>query len=148
MSLPFLLEIGTEEIPDWMIDGALDSLYHAIATIPGIDKLYLDATPRRLAVRVPNVPERQRDVVHRISGPAVGAPDAALAGFARKQELAIFGNSRLRNRCPSEGSRNNFGFVDMLCDLDVLFRNGGFASVLFLFFVLQLLRFGVIECLF
>ena len=26
MSLPFLLEIGTEEIPDWMIGGALEYL--------------------------------------------------------------------------------------------------------------------------
>ena len=26
MSLPFLLEIGTEEIPDWMIPGALENL--------------------------------------------------------------------------------------------------------------------------
>ena len=27
MSLPLLLEIGTEEIPDWMIPGALKHLY-------------------------------------------------------------------------------------------------------------------------
>ena len=30
MSLPFLLEIGTEEIPDWMIPGALESLRAAV----------------------------------------------------------------------------------------------------------------------
>ncbi|HKW98760.1 MAG TPA: glycine--tRNA ligase subunit beta [Bryobacteraceae bacterium] len=89
MSLPFLLEIGTEEIPDWMIDGALDSLYHAIALIPGMDNFHLDATPRRLIVKVPSVPERQRDVVNRVSGPAVGAPEAAVAGFARKQGASL-----------------------------------------------------------
>ena len=31
MSLRFLLEIGTEEIPDWMITGALD---HLVAQAP------------------------------------------------------------------------------------------------------------------
>ena len=35
MSLPFLLEIGTEEIPDWMIKGALNSLFSLVAVIPG-----------------------------------------------------------------------------------------------------------------
>ena len=35
MSVPFLLEIGTEEIPDWMIPGALESLRSlATAAVP------------------------------------------------------------------------------------------------------------------
>ena len=45
MSLEFLLEIGTEEIPHWMIPGALEQLFK-------MDLLgataRVDATPRRL----------------------------------------------------------------------------------------------------
>ena len=49
MSLPFLLEIGVEEIPDWMIPGALESLGSLFAglNIPA-ENVKLDATPRRL----------------------------------------------------------------------------------------------------
>ena len=33
-NLPFLLEIGCEEIPDWMIPGALESLAQLITGVP------------------------------------------------------------------------------------------------------------------
>ncbi len=89
MSLPFLLEIGTEEIPDWMIEGALESLFQKMAAVPGIDKMDLDATPRRLVLRAVNLPERQADVVKKVPGPAISAPEAAIAGFARKQGTAL-----------------------------------------------------------
>jgi len=89
MSLPFLLEIGTEEIPDWMIEPALTSLHDAAAPISGADRLFMGATPRRLVLWAFNVPEQQRDIVKKVSGPAVGAPEAAVAGFARKQGIAI-----------------------------------------------------------
>src|SRR5580658_2132015 len=46
MSLPFLLEIGTEEIPDWMIPAALESLHGHLEGL-GI-AARMDATPRRL----------------------------------------------------------------------------------------------------
>ena len=51
MSLPFLLEIGAEEIPDWMIPGALESL-HLLFEKTGIahETVRLDATPRRLVI--------------------------------------------------------------------------------------------------
>ena len=89
MSLPFLLEIGTEEIPDWMIPGALESL-HLQFEKTGIphETVRLDATPRRLVLRAEGLPERQPDTEERILGPAKSAPAQAIAGFARKQGVA------------------------------------------------------------
>jgi len=86
VSLPFLLEIGTEEIPDWMILGALESLHLLFekAEIPH-ETVQLDATPRRLVLRAEGLPERQADSEERILGPAKSAPAQAVAGFARKQ---------------------------------------------------------------
>jgi len=86
VSLPFLLEIGTEEIPDWMILGALESLHLLFekAEIPH-ETVQLDATPRRLVLRAEGLPERLADSEERILGPAKSAPAQAAAGFARKQ---------------------------------------------------------------
>ncbi len=86
MSLPLLLEIGTEEIPDWMIPGALESL-HMLFEKTGVphETVRLDATPRRLVLRAEGLPERQEDREERVLGPAQSAPAQAVAGFARKQ---------------------------------------------------------------
>jgi glycyl-tRNA synthetase beta chain len=86
VTLPFLLEIGTEEIPDWMIPGALESLHMLFekAPIPH-ETVRLDATPRRLVLRAEGLPERQADTEERVLGPAQSAPPQAIAGFARKQ---------------------------------------------------------------
>ena len=86
MSLPFLLEIGTEEIPDWMIPGALESLRLLFEKleIPH-ESVTLDATPRRLVLRAEGLPARQADSEERVLGPAKSAPPQAVAGFARKQ---------------------------------------------------------------
>ncbi len=84
MSLPFLLEIGTEEIPDWMIPPALSSLFDSVALIPGMDKLTLSATPRRLVLWVDNVPERRPSIEETVVGPAKSAPEKAVLGFAKK----------------------------------------------------------------
>ncbi len=86
MSLPLLLEIGTEEIPDWMIPNALESLrlqFEKLA-LP-YDSVSMDATPRRLVLRAEGLPERQADSEERVMGPAKSAPAQAVAGFARKQ---------------------------------------------------------------
>jgi glycyl-tRNA synthetase beta chain len=77
--MTFLLEIGTEEIPDWMIPSALDYLR---AQFPNAQA---DGTSRRLTVRVPHMPEREADREELITGPAKGSPEAAIQGFARKQ---------------------------------------------------------------
>ena len=52
MSVPFLLEIGTEEIPDWMIPGALDNLrtlFEETLSRAGVpaQSVRVDGTPRR-----------------------------------------------------------------------------------------------------
>src|ERR1051326_5978645 len=89
MSLPFLLEIGTEEIPDWMIKGALESLQAQFVEAVGDQyNASLDATPRRLVLRAANLPERQADETKKCAGPAVSAREKAVAGFARKQGVA------------------------------------------------------------
>jgi glycyl-tRNA synthetase beta chain len=90
LSLPFLLEIGTEEIPDWMIPGALESL-HMLFERPVIphETVRLDATPRRLVLRAEGLPERQADTEERVLGPAQSAPPKAVAGFARKQGVRL-----------------------------------------------------------
>jgi glycyl-tRNA synthetase beta chain len=66
MSLPFLLEIGTEEIPDWMIPGALENLrafFEETLAKSGISaqSVRVDATPRRLVLRAEGLPARQAD---------------------------------------------------------------------------------------
>ncbi|MGA2739869.1 MAG: glycine--tRNA ligase subunit beta [Bryobacteraceae bacterium] len=83
MSLPFLLEIGTEEIPDWMIPGALESLRGQLESL-GI-AARMDATPRRLTARAEGLPERLPDTEERVTGPRKSAGEKALEGFARKQ---------------------------------------------------------------
>jgi glycyl-tRNA synthetase beta chain len=88
VSLPFLLEIGTEEIPDWMIPGALENLRLLFEKleIPH-ESVTMDATPRRLVLRADGLPERQADSRERVLGPAKSAPAQAVAGFARKQGI-------------------------------------------------------------
>jgi glycyl-tRNA synthetase beta chain len=83
--LPFLLEIGTEEIPDWMIPGALENLRLNFEKldIPH-ETVTLDATPRRLVLRAEGLPDKQADREERIQGPAKSAPTQAVAGFAKK----------------------------------------------------------------
>ncbi|MGB7760727.1 MAG: glycine--tRNA ligase subunit beta [Bryobacteraceae bacterium] len=88
-SLPFLLEIGTEEIPDWMIPAALESLRLLFekTAIP-YESIRMDATPRRLVLRAEGLPARQADSEERALGPAKSAPAKAVAGFARKHGVA------------------------------------------------------------
>src|SRR5579885_577732 len=78
----FLLEIGTEEIPHWMIPGALKQLskLDLLGATPQVE-----ATPRRLVVRATGVPERTPDQEQIVKGPPVSAGEKAAAGFAKKQ---------------------------------------------------------------
>jgi glycyl-tRNA synthetase beta chain len=90
----FLLEIGVEEIPDWMLPGALDYLQAAIASLLNthrldFDAIRTDATPRRLVARANYIAASQPDSEERIWGPAESAPEAAVAGFAKKQNVAV-----------------------------------------------------------
>ncbi len=78
----FLLEIGTEEIPHWMIPGALAQLkkLDLFGATPQVD-----ATPRRLVVRAEALPDRTPDQDQLIKGPPISAGDKAAQGFAKKQ---------------------------------------------------------------
>ncbi len=87
--LPFLLEIGSEEIPDWMIGSALEALAAAFRQLCEQSKLAVegvrtDATPRRLVLRADGLQARQTDSVEVLNGPPKAAGEGAAAGFARK----------------------------------------------------------------
>jgi glycyl-tRNA synthetase beta chain len=89
VSLPFLLEIGTEEIPDWMIVPALNTLQDMFQEL--LDQHALGgkvastaATPRRLVLRAQGLIERQSDAEELVLGPPKSAGAGAAAGFAKK----------------------------------------------------------------
>ncbi len=86
MSLDFLLEIGTEEIPHWMIPSAKEQL--AKLDLFGAAPV-VDATPRRLVVRGVNLPERTPDTQQIIKGPPVAGGDKAREGFAKKNGVEL-----------------------------------------------------------
>ena len=94
MSTPFLLEIGAEEIPDWMIPGALENLRSLFAELlakSGVaaESIRVDGTPRRLTLQAEGLPERQADSEELVTGPAKSAPQGAIAGFAKTQGVAV-----------------------------------------------------------
>lgn len=100
MSVPFLLEIGTEEIPDWMIVPALadlERLFRELLDANGLRAGHIstDATPRRLVLKAAALAERQPDSEETISGPPVaaafkdGQPTGAALGFARKMGVEV-----------------------------------------------------------
>jgi glycyl-tRNA synthetase beta chain len=89
MSLPFLLEIGTEEIPDWMIIPALNNLQDMFQALLDQHALggrvsSVDATPRRLVLRAEGLLDRQANVEELVIGPSKSAGAGAAAGFAKK----------------------------------------------------------------
>ena len=86
MSLDFLLEIGTEEIPHWMIPGAIEQLakIDLLEASPRVD-----ATPRRLVVQASGVPEKQADSQELISGPPKSGGAGAAQGFAKKMGVTV-----------------------------------------------------------
>ncbi len=92
----FLVEVGCEEIPARMIDGAIRELRERVETLLQRERLapsgavsWLD-TPRRLAVFAPGVPSAQPDLTERVSGPSAqvafkdGQPTPAAHAFAKK----------------------------------------------------------------
>lgn len=89
MSLDFLLEIGSEEIPDWMIVSALNNLQDMFQTLldqQGIGGMVtsVDATPRRLVLRASGLKQRQEDSEELLLGPPKSAGPGAAVGFAKK----------------------------------------------------------------
>lgn len=83
-----LLELFSEEIPARMQARAAEELKRLVsAGLKGagleFDEARAFATPRRLALVVDGVPERQPDIREEKKGPRVGAPDKAIEGFLR-----------------------------------------------------------------
>jgi glycyl-tRNA synthetase beta chain len=97
----FLLEIGLEEVPARMIDGASKELVRRISTLLMNEALADNAqveafsTPRRIAVSVSGLQPSQKDVEERITGPAVsvafkdGKPAPAAEAFAKKAGVPV-----------------------------------------------------------
>ncbi|HEU5341832.1 glycine--tRNA ligase subunit beta [Edaphobacter sp.] len=98
----FLFEIGLEEVPARMIVGAEAELCDRVVKMLGRERLVSDgvksrsfATPRRLAVWVEGVAERQEDVAEELVGPSVkvaykdGTPTPAAMAFAKKAGVEV-----------------------------------------------------------
>ncbi len=88
----FLLEVGVEEVPDWMLPPAIEHLRvqvdQLIAPLGGRVTL-AEATARRLAIIAEKISEREEDRTEVVKGPPVAAPQQAVEGFARKQGLTL-----------------------------------------------------------
>jgi glycyl-tRNA synthetase beta chain len=94
VSLQFLLEIGSEEIPDWMIIPALNQLQDSFQQLLDQQGLRgrvasVDATPRRLVLRAEGLVERQADTEDVVLGPPKSAGAGAAGGFAKKMGTSI-----------------------------------------------------------
>lgn len=90
----FLLEIGTEEIPDWMIPPALEQLRTLFEQLLQDNALSgsvtsVEATPRRLVLRAEGLPPRQPDTEEMLTGPPKAAGEQAAAGFARRLGVTV-----------------------------------------------------------
>jgi glycyl-tRNA synthetase len=98
---PFLLEIGTEELPADDLDAALEQLRLRVPAL--LDELRLGhgpvhilGTPRRLVVHVEFLAPHQPDLEQIIKGPPaerafdlLGQPTQAAVGFARSKGVAL-----------------------------------------------------------
>jgi len=91
----FLLEIGTEELPADFAGSALTQLEQRVRrdlseARLSCGALRVDGTPRRLALRLEDLPERQEDRREERKGPPAqqafrdGLPTPAAVGFARR----------------------------------------------------------------
>ncbi len=90
----FLLEIGVEEIPDWMIEPALADLHARFQKLLDESKLggsvvWTEATPRRLALKATGLVDRQADSDESVSGPPKSAGAGAAQGFAKKNGTTV-----------------------------------------------------------
>ena len=98
---PFLLEVGTEELPVGDLDLALEQLRERVPELLkslrlAYKELRVMGTPRRLVVLVEELAGRQTDLEQVIKGPPAkrafgpdGAPTQAVIGFARSKGIAL-----------------------------------------------------------
>lgn len=104
----FLLEIGVEEIPDWMIRPSLESLREsyseAAGGLGGAIEL-LDATPRRLVLLSTNLADTLPDTEQVVPGPYLSAGAKAAEGFAKKNGVTL---DALQKQADTKGERYFF----------------------------------------
>jgi glycyl-tRNA synthetase beta chain len=105
----FLLEIGTEEIPARMIDGAREELARRVGELITRERLgdkpeiSAYSTPRRLAVLASGVASSQPDVTEQVTGPSLkvaykdGKPTPAAEAFAKKVGVAVDALEKITN---------------------------------------------------
>ena len=104
----FLLEVGVEEIPDWMITPALTELsarFEAAFNVFGGSSLVTAATPRRLVLLVKDIATQAPDVESIVQGPYLSAGPKAAEGFARKYATTV---DKLVKTQDSKGERYIF----------------------------------------
>ena len=102
MNRELLIELGVEELPASWLPPLTRQLAEVTARQLDAQRLAMDAppdaysTPRRLAVRVAGIAERQRDSEELLTGPPVsaatgpdGRPTPAASGFAKKHGVAV-----------------------------------------------------------
>ena len=124
-SQEFLLEIGVEEIPHWMIPGALRDLERGfLAALEDANlcqgvEVTTEATPRRLVLVANGVADRQADREETLKGPprhvafdAEGKPTKAAEGFAKRagvgvEDLEAGGDGRLLAKRLVKGRRTS-----------------------------------------
>ncbi|MEW5952385.1 MAG: glycine--tRNA ligase subunit beta [Bacillota bacterium] len=97
----FLLEIGFEEMPARFLNPATEQLKDLAAAALGEQRLaYTElktySTPRRLALLVRGLADRQESLLQEVKGPAVkvafnqaGEPAPAALGFAKSQKVQV-----------------------------------------------------------
>ena len=97
----FLLEIGTEEIPARMIDGAREELSRRVSELLTRERLASSpllepySTPRRIAVLARGISDAQPDSEEQVTGPATkvafkdGHPQPPAHAFAKKVGLDL-----------------------------------------------------------
>ncbi len=96
-----LLELLSEEIPARMQARAAEDLRRLVTEkLKAAGLAYADArsyvTPRRLALVVNGLPDKQPDITEEKKGPKVGAPEKAIEGFLRANSLASVDEAELR----------------------------------------------------
>jgi glycyl-tRNA synthetase len=98
---PFVLEIGTEELPSGDIEDALSQLEEKIPLV--LEELRLEyeglkilATPRRLVIQIEKLADRQEDLEQTVKGPPQeraydddGKPTRAAEGFASSKGVSV-----------------------------------------------------------
>jgi glycyl-tRNA synthetase beta chain len=111
MDTDLILEIGTEEIPAGFLANSAKKLKEITSQVLSDSNLRFDNitvyyTPRRLALRVEGIPDKQDDITEEFTGPPKsialdknGNPTKAALGFAKKfntefNKLKIINNEK------------------------------------------------------